>query len=423
MDEIAEQLRAEIRSLEEHIRQTEGRFLASHWTGQLIDPFERVEDQLDDDDLRAAVAAFRHARTRFQVNGRLAERIDRILERHAGLAPTMPKGSGADYAQVVLADSGDPADGGELDEAGSLFLEEDEEVGAAAGDPELALEPEAPAGPAANAASQTGADDLFAEPDDRRDLAVAAPTPGPAPGAAPPAVDRSRPSTLARDAQSSELHSTFAHAVSLDDLSAGLDIVIPQPDRADLENKLRARMSDPVVAALQSRKMAEGQYILLPRVARFASRDGEVVPCTVKNLARRYIALFGEIRDLMRYRNDPMMSSQVPEPGWAVITAEAPRESLNKTYMEQNQYLRYLATSLGIPSHLLRRRTLVETLYDLLVGKLVLGRRLQRATLDWTASSPAKSDFVCLYYPEEGIRLRDLSRTTHHPSLGVTPNW
>ena len=28
-----------------------------------------------------------------------------------------------------------------------------------------------------------------------------------------------------------------------------------------------------------------------------------------------------------------------------------------------------------------------------------------------------------VYYPDEGIRVRDLSRVTHHPSLGVTPNW
>ena len=34
--------------------------------------------------------------------------------------------------------------------------------------------------------------------------------------------------------------------------------------------------------------------------------------------------------------------------------------------MEQNQYLRHLSTSTGVPSHLVRRRTIVETIvrYD-----------------------------------------------------------
>lgn len=457
MDEIAQQLRSEIRSLEDHIRRTEGRFLATHWAGQLLDPFERIEAQLDDDDLRAAVAAFHHARTRFHVNGRLAERIDQILIRHAELVPDATRAGaaaqGTGYDQVVLTPDGDPGDTSVADDAGSLFVEEDEEL--ADGDAplpalDLAVSPLDAEGLAVRGApSLHGAD---GGPTEVRDAGVpSAPTEGAddlfTPAAPGPAADegqapggdelfaggprpagagggaRSRASTPAHDPKAVEPSSIFAHAIGLDDLSAGLDIIIPQADRTAFDQKLRARMNDRVVASLRNSRMAEGQYILLPRMARFATRDGGVIPCTVRNLARRYIALFGEIRDLMRYRNDAMMSSEVPEPGWALITAESPRESLGKNYMEQNQYLRYLATSLGIPSHLLRRRTMVETLYDLIVGRLVLGQRLQRATLDWTSSSPAKNDFVCLYYPEEGIRLRDLSRITHHRSLGVTPNW
>ncbi|MDA1097224.1 MAG: hypothetical protein O3B84_08240, partial [Chloroflexi bacterium] len=122
-------------------------------------------------------------------------------------------------------------------------------------------------------------------------------------------------------------------------------------------------------------------------------------------------------------RNDGMMSREVPEMGWAVITAEAPRESLGKNYMEQNQYLRYLATTLGIPSHLVRRRTLVEAVYDLLVSRMALGINGQSQTLDWTSTSPARNDYICVYFAEEGLRIRDLSRTTRHGSLGVCPNW
>lgn len=462
MDEIAHQLRSEVRSLEEHIRRTEDRFLVAHWASELIGPFEQLESRLDRHELRAAVIALHCARTRFGVNGVLAERIDAILERHPDIAGDLPAEGTAAYEDVVLTADGDPGDPVLLDGAGSLFVEEDEElldVETEGGGRGFDLSPEdADAAALAAAGAEADADDLFAvAPEVTRTVAPAAfPTggaddppgmeggadalfaageapPGPAAaggavegrlGPRPESPDRTRGGTLQpRDKSEEELFRIFSDTVSLDDLAAALDIAIPGPDRQALDADLRARLSDRVMASLRTSKLAAGQYILLPRLARFATADGEILPCTVKNLAKRYTGLFGNIRDLMRYRNAALMSSEVPEAGWALVTAEAPRESLDKNYMDQNQYLRYLSTTLGIPSHLVRRRTLAEALYDLVVGKLVLGKRLQRATLDWTSSSPAKNDYVCIYYPNEGIRVRDLSRVTHNRSLGVTPNW
>lgn len=45
--------------------------------------------------------------------------------------------------------------------------------------------------------------------------------------------------------------------------------------------------------------------------------------------------------------------------------------------------------------------------------------------LEETVETEAAQDQrpVRVYYPDEGIRVRDLSRVTHHPSLGLTPNW
>lgn len=214
----------------------------------------------------------------------------------------------------------------------------------------------------------------------------------------------------------------FSHTVALDDLQAALDIAVPSQDLAQLENLLRARLTDKVVASLRESRLAEGQYILVPRIARFV-QEGSVIPCTLRNLAKAFFKLFGDLRDLRPYVSDRVMTGEVPEPGWSLITAEAPRESLGKSHMEQNQYLRYLATSLGIPSHLVRRRSLVEAVYDMIVGRLVLGQSLQRQTLDWTASSASKNDFLCTYSADEGIRVRELARTTRHPALGVCPNW
>ena len=135
-----------------------------------------------------------------------------------------------------------------------------------------------------------------------------------------------------------------------------------------------------------------------------------------------FIALFGNIHDLVQFKGHRFFNSEVPEQGWALVPAEAPRETLGKTFMEQTQYLRYLAANTGIPSHLVRRRTLVEAVYDIIVGRIVMGNPFQKQTLDWTSSGTSKSDFVCVYFAENGIRLLALPRTTHNPALGVVPH-
>ncbi len=578
MDEIAQQLRSETQSLEDHIERAGDRLLAAHWADALIEPFEQIESTLEGDDLRAAIVAFHHARNRFKINGHVADRIDEILERHshlvADLDEPVDKVAAAEYEDVVLPPDADPGDT-VTDDADSLFLEEDEEPidagvsptsdtphlpayedgavvfnpsgdeeegqtvdfgsdmpanelhvdfgrdtpadddsGPLAGTPTGTARPvedksrhgslEGPSdggdsddlfgagtptgtqqpvedktrnGSLEGPSDGAGGDDLFSAgtptgteqpvedksrsgslevpPDGGGNDLFSAGTPT---GTEQPVEDKTRDASLERPSDAGDdpfgagtptgtehsvedktrdaslgppagsaaptLYSIFAHAISVDDAAAGLDITVSAADRSFLEQKLRARLSDPVVAALRAQKSAEKQYILIPRLTRGTDpASGGTLPMTVKNMATRYTGLFGDIRDLMRYRNDSMMSTEVPEPGWALITTESPRESLSKNYMQQNQYLRFLTGSLAIPSHLIRRRTMVEAIYDLVVGELVLGQHLQRASLDWTSSSPAKNDFVCVYFPDEGIRVRDLSRVTRHQSLGVTPNW
>lgn len=71
----------------------------------------------------------------------------------------------------------------------------------------------------------------------------------------------------------------------------------------------------------------------------------------------------------------------------------------------------------------MRRRSLPEAVYDLIVGRLVLDETFLTQTIDWTNSGPSNSEFVCTYFSEEGIRLRHLPRTQHNRALGVCPNW
>lgn len=85
-------------------------------------------------------------------------------------------------------------------------------------------------------------------------------------------------------------------------------------------------------------------------------------------------------------------------------------------------FLREVQAELGIIPRMVRRRTLVEALYDLIAAQLVLGLKLNQQTLDATSSGLTTSDLVCTYFSAEGIRFKTLPRTTSHPAIGVCPS-
>ena len=72
---------------------------------------------------------------------------------------------------------------------------------------------------------------------------------------------------------------------------------------------------------------------------------------------------------------------------------------------------------------MVRRRSLVEAVYDIIVGRLALDPPLQSNTLDWTSTGPSKSDFICVFLSAQGLRLRHLNRTQRNKALGLCPNW
>lgn len=214
----------------------------------------------------------------------------------------------------------------------------------------------------------------------------------------------------------------YAAKVSIKELLHALNIKLLPQDLKYLSNGLSNKLQSKSIAALQTSPHAENMYALIPRVNRFIY-EGQVIPCTVKNLVRVYLTLFADIKDLTRYKGQPFINNETPKLEWAVVAVSPGKESFNRDFMHQNQFLRHLASSTKAPSHFLRRRTLVEVIYDLIVGHLALGDHWLHHTLDWTSSGPSTSEFICVSQPEEGIRLRHLPRTQSHPALGVCPNW
>ena len=214
----------------------------------------------------------------------------------------------------------------------------------------------------------------------------------------------------------------FTDTISVDDLLACLGISLPQQDIMLLEQKKDQRKSDGVIQALQYHEQAEGRYYLIPRLNRVLF-NGQQFPCTIKTLARMYTTLFGGLRDLVPFRGDPLFEYETPEVGWAIVLPECPRETLGRDFAEQNQSMRIMGPSVGLPSHSVRRRKLVEAVYDLIVAKLVLSKTLQSTTLDWTSSGLSRKSFASVYFPDAGLRIRELPRSTKHGALGCCPNW
>ncbi|MEK9984419.1 MAG: hypothetical protein VW879_06730 [Opitutae bacterium] len=214
----------------------------------------------------------------------------------------------------------------------------------------------------------------------------------------------------------------YADKISVKDLLSNLNIKLPPQDLDRLSTELPNKLQSKSVVALQSSPEAEEKYALIPRIPRFIF-EGQMIPCTVKNLVQIYIKLFGDIKDLTRFKGQAFIVNETPKMEWALVAVDPATDSLKKNFMNQNQYLRQLANATKVPSHLLRRRTLVEGVYDLIVGALVLDETWLNNTLDWTSSGTSPSEFICISQPAEGIRIRNLPRTQSHQALGVCPNW
>ncbi len=431
MEEISKQLRAEINALQEYIARIEDRFLGTTWTAELLAPLSRLEDRLDREDLRSIVLLLQRVRDQFSINGHLAPQIAALLARY-------PEYLAAAGGPLLGSPPQDPA----LDPASvGLPAEDEEPVETTAPADTKDAPPEVKrAKPAANKPALKPPTSLPID-EDSEDLSGLSmdlfsgnrrPSPPPPRPVAPREKEPS-PSTLnlyplgekkqrpaATGVSISPRQDLFlAHKIRPADLKARMQLTLPSQDQIQLDFKLQKKMSGRLADSLREHA-EEHSLVLVPRVTQFV-HQGTLHPCTVRVLANLFRPLLGNLNDLAPYKGCDFMDD-TPEPGWALITPEALPETLGLNYFAQQQRLRQRADELGIIARMVRRRTLVEAVYDLIAAQLVLGLKLNQQTLDATSSSLTTSDFVCTYFSAEGIRFKTLPRTTSHPAIGVCPN-
>lgn len=412
VQELSRQLRAEIRALQEYIAQVEDRFLVATWTTELLRPLERLEDRLEKADLESIVVLLQRVRDQFSVNGNLAPQINQVLARYPQyLGPTAPSA---------------PAEEPALDPVPGAPLGEDEERR----EPEEApaARPQAPHRPSADpdwsAAGGGGSEDLSGMSIDvftARGKATKGTPPHPSSSTLnlfPLGAEKKRATTDRIDATPRQ-DLFLAHKIRPADLKTRMQLSLTSQEQVELDFKLQKKMGSRLVNVLRERA-ADQSLLLIPRVTQFVHR-GTTYPCTAKVLLKLFRPLLADPEEWAPYRGSPFMD-ETPEAGWALVGPEALPETLGFGFAEQQQRLRQRAEDLGVVPRLLRRRSLVEALYDLLAAQLVLGLQLNRHTRDATNSGPDAGLFISIYSTPEGIRIAEMPRTASHPALGVSPS-
>ena len=163
-------------------------------------------------------------------------------------------------------------------------------------------------------------------------------------------------------------------------------------------------------------------YALIPRVSRFI-KDGKDVPLTVVNLLRNYPQLFENVSNVIKYKSDPFFSKETPEVDWALVACETLPESRNKNYSQQRIVIKQYAQKHKTTELRVRRRNLVDALYDVIVVHTTVKENILKETVDMTESKHGVQNFVCINHGDQGIRINDVSRQQAHQLLGVCPNW
>ncbi|MCC7261071.1 MAG: hypothetical protein IT369_00985 [Candidatus Latescibacteria bacterium] len=419
MEELSRQLRAEIDALQEYIGRMEDRYLVTTWTTELLNPLERLENRLAPDDLESIVVLLQRVRDQFSLNGSLAPQINRILARYP------------QYLNTPIPSPPTAVEEPAQDPAPDRTLAEDEERPERTARPRRAEAAPPPVKPQWDAPEPETSEDLSGMSIDVFTARGKASAPAPTPGSPP---DRSpSPSTLnlfplgeRKGRKGGDTISAtprqdlfLAHKIRPADLKAKMRLSLPSHEQVQLDFKLQKKMASRLVNTLREHA-AEESLILVPRVTQFLY-EGTVYACTATVLTTLFRPLIGNLEEWSRYRGNPFMD-ETPEAGWALITPEAQANTVGRSYADQHRLLRERAEELGVAPRMVRRRTLVEALYDLIAVHLVLGLRLNEQTQDATASEPTGNNFVAIYFAPEGIRVADLPRTASHPALGVSPS-
>ena len=214
----------------------------------------------------------------------------------------------------------------------------------------------------------------------------------------------------------------LTYVISIEDMEKYLDITVLPDDKMKLQRRWKQKMLEPCIKQLvESQQSMEMPYALIPRLPRYL-KDGKQVTTTVVNLLRAYPQFFENVPQVIKYKAE-VFFLEAPELDWAFVSCEALPETLNQNYMQQGQKLKEYGTRHGAGQRRVRRRLMVEVLYDLIMVQLIHKENMLTHSVELTESKVGRQNFACINYGENGIRINDFGRQQTHKELGVCADW
>ena len=216
----------------------------------------------------------------------------------------------------------------------------------------------------------------------------------------------------------------LTHHVSLEDLEQYLGIAVVPDDRSKLERRWQQKARDPSIRhLLADASDMQHSYALVPRLNRFF-KGGKAVNTTVVELLRNYPQLFESPASVInKYKAEAFFSRETPELDWAIVACEVLPDSRNKSYMQQKSVIKQYAEKHRANERRIRRRTLVEALYDMVIINVTTKENILSSTVDLTESKVGRQNFACINFGEKGMRINDVGRQQRHPQMGMCPSW
>ena len=228
----------------------------------------------------------------------------------------------------------------------------------------------------------------------------------------------------AEEINTADLLAKITYQVSLDDLERKLGIQVVPEDRIKLDLQLAKKMREPAILALLEGAEKEGVTLaILPRLPR-CIRAGQLFKVTGANMVRGYPQFFDNVQQVvLKLRTESFFLQESPELDWAIFSCEVLPDSRNKNYMQQKLVLKQHAQRYQSNELRVRRRNLIDTIYDLIMIKLVHDQNLLSETVDLTESKIGRQNLAFINFGEDGIRISDIARQKTHAQLGVCPSW
>ena len=228
----------------------------------------------------------------------------------------------------------------------------------------------------------------------------------------------------ADESNTADLLAKITYQVSLDDLEKKLGIQVIPEDRLRLDRQLAKKMREPTIRALLEGAEKEGVTLaILPRLPR-CIRAGQLFTVTGANMVRGYPQFFDNVQQVvLKLRTESFFLQESPELDWAIFTCEVLPSSREKSYMQQKQALKEHAERYQSNELRVRRRNLIDTIYDLIIIKFVYDQNLLSETVDLTESKIGRQNLAVINFGENGIRISDIARQQTHALLGVCPSW